>query len=106
MKLTVAQATPAVLDLPGCIAKACEWIGEAGRRGAQLVAFPEAWIPTYPLWCDAGTSASGATSRRNACMPGWPATAWPSLFVSATLAGQWAICWETLLRRDSWASAC
>ena len=57
MKLTVAiaQATPAVLDLAACIAKACDWIREAGRRGARLVAFPETWIPVYPLWCDAGT---------------------------------------------------
>jgi predicted amidohydrolase len=57
MKLTVAiaQATPAVLDLPGCIAKACDWIREASRRGAQLIAFPETWLPVYPLWCDAGT---------------------------------------------------
>jgi nitrilase len=57
MKLTVAiaQATPVVLDLAGCIAKACDWIREAGRRGARLVAFPETWIPVYPLWCDAGT---------------------------------------------------
>ena len=57
MKLTVAvaQATPVVLDLAGCIAKACDWIAEAGKRGAQLVAFPETWVPVYPLWCDAGT---------------------------------------------------
>lgn len=57
MKLTVAvaQATPVVLDLAGCISKACDWIREAGKRGARVVAFPETWLPVYPLWCDAGT---------------------------------------------------
>jgi predicted amidohydrolase len=57
MKITVAvaQAAPVVLDLVGCIAKACDWIREAGKRSAQLIAFPETWIPVYPLWCDAGT---------------------------------------------------
>lgn len=53
--VAVAQATPAVLDLPGCIARAGELIREAGRRGARVVAFPETWIPVYPLWCDYGT---------------------------------------------------
>jgi predicted amidohydrolase len=57
MKLTVAvaQATPVVLDREATVEKACEWLTEAGRRGARLLAFPETWIPCYPLWCDAGT---------------------------------------------------
>ena len=57
MKLTVAiaQASPVVLDLAACIAKACDWIAEAGRRNVQLLAFPETWIPVYPLWCDTGS---------------------------------------------------
>jgi predicted amidohydrolase len=57
MKLTVgiAQATPAVLDLEGSVERAEHWIADAGRRGVRLLAFPESWIPCYPLWCDAGS---------------------------------------------------
>jgi predicted amidohydrolase len=57
VKLTVAvaQATPVALDLAGSIDKACRWIEDAGRRGARVIAFPETWVPCYPLWCDAGT---------------------------------------------------
>jgi predicted amidohydrolase len=51
----VAQARPAVLDLERAVDKACFWIGEAAKRGVRLLAFPEAWIPCYPLWCDGGS---------------------------------------------------
>lgn len=55
LRVALAQATPAVLDLAGSVEKACAWISEAGKRGARLLAFPEAFIPCYPLWCDTGT---------------------------------------------------
>lgn len=38
------------LDRDATIAKARELIAEAGRSGARLVVFPEAFIPTYPDW--------------------------------------------------------
>lgn len=57
MKITVgvAQAIPCVLDLEAAVGKACKWIAEAGRQGVRVLAFPETWIPVYPLWCDMGS---------------------------------------------------
>lgn len=57
MKLTVAiaQAAPVMLNRAATIDKAGQWIAEAGKRGARLIAFPETWVPCYPLWCDSGS---------------------------------------------------
>ena len=52
MTVTVAavQATPVFLDSEATAAKACSLIKEAAAGGAELVVFPEAFIPTYPDW--------------------------------------------------------
>lgn len=54
--ITVAcvQAAPAFMDLEGTVNKTIEFIQEAAGKGAELIAFPETWIPGYPwfLWLD------------------------------------------------------
>lgn len=44
------QATPVFLDREATTAKACDLIDEAAGKGAGLICFPEAFIPTYPEW--------------------------------------------------------
>jgi nitrilase len=50
VRVAVTQAEPEWLDLPKCVTKTCKLIEEAAEGGAQLVAFPECWIPGYPAW--------------------------------------------------------
>ena len=51
-KFTAAavQASPVFLDREATVEKACDLIREAGRAGARLAVFPEAYIPTFPYW--------------------------------------------------------
>jgi predicted amidohydrolase len=42
------------------VQKACEYIREAGRAGAHLVAFPETYLPGYPYWIWSHTSKYAA----------------------------------------------
>jgi len=44
------QAAPVFLNREKSIAKACTLIRRAAKRGARLIVFPEAFVPTYPDW--------------------------------------------------------
>ncbi|MFK5878792.1 MAG: carbon-nitrogen hydrolase family protein [Flavobacteriaceae bacterium] len=50
IKVAAAQITPVFLDIEKTIDKACATIIEAGKNGAELVVFPEAFISGYPDW--------------------------------------------------------
>lgn len=50
IKVAAAQLAPELFDRDRTIAKACDAIAEAGRNGAQLVAFPETFVAGYPYF--------------------------------------------------------
>jgi aliphatic nitrilase len=50
VRVAAVQAASVFLDREASIAKACRLIGEAASGGARLIAFPEGFIPTHPIW--------------------------------------------------------
>ncbi len=50
IKAAICQKPPVLLDLDATIDRAIESLGEASDAGAQLVVFPEAYLPGYPTW--------------------------------------------------------
>lgn len=50
VRAAVVQASSVFMNKKGCLEKACDLILEAGKNGADIVVFPETWIPTYPYW--------------------------------------------------------
>ena len=55
---TAVQHPPVFLDLERSVAKACDLISEAAEAGAQLIVFPETWLPGYPIWLDVAPGAA------------------------------------------------
>jgi nitrilase len=50
IKVAAAHAAPVFLDAKATIEKACSLIHEAAHKGAQLIAFPESYVPAFPIW--------------------------------------------------------
>ena len=49
-KICAAHVAPVFLDAAATVEKACGLIAEASRAGARLIAFPESFVPGFPVW--------------------------------------------------------
>ena len=58
-RAAVVQAEPVWLNADETIEKSVALIEEAAENGAQIIAFPETWIPGYPWWLWLGSPAWG-----------------------------------------------
>jgi len=54
VRVAAVQAAPVFLNRAATIAKAAGLMSQAAANGAQLVVFPESFIPCYPVWLWAG----------------------------------------------------
>lgn len=49
-KLAIVQVPPVLLDRERTLERAVEYVEKAVAQGAQMVVFPEAYVPGYPAW--------------------------------------------------------
>jgi len=66
VRAAVVQAAPALFDLERSLAIALDRIDAAARQGAQLVVFPEAFLPGYPKLLDFGAVVGRRTPEGRA----------------------------------------
>src|SRR6218665_2543357 len=59
-RAAAVHAASVFLNRDESIAKACRLIEESAAQGADLVAFPETFVPGYPFWIWTHTPTRGA----------------------------------------------
>ncbi|TCG00672.1 aliphatic nitrilase, partial [Paraburkholderia steynii] len=50
VKVAAAHAASVYMNAPATSQKALSLIEEASRNGAELISFPESFIPGFPVW--------------------------------------------------------
>lgn len=58
IRAAVIQHPPVSLNLEYSLERAETLVAEAARGGAEIVAFPETWLPGYPVWLDGAPEAA------------------------------------------------
>lgn len=67
-RLAAVQASSVWLDREATVAKACALIDEAGAEGADLIGFPENFIPGHPSWFHYVTPGDPSSPGRAAAL--------------------------------------
>lgn len=62
-RIAVVQAAPVLFDKDACLAKALRLIDEAAAHGAELIVFPELFIPGYPYGMTFGFTVGSRTEE-------------------------------------------
>ncbi len=58
IKVASVQHPPVYLNLNESIELAKKYIDECAGNGANLISFPETWLPGYPIWLDVAPNAA------------------------------------------------
>ncbi|NOT26222.1 MAG: nitrilase [Acidobacteria bacterium] len=62
-RVAVVQAAPVAFDVPRTLEKTRDLAADAGRRGARLTLFPEAFVSAYPRGLDFGAVVGARSSE-------------------------------------------
>ncbi len=57
-RVAIVQQPPVYLNLQASLERAGQLLLEAAEAGAELVVFPETWLPGYPIWLDEAPGAA------------------------------------------------
>lgn len=59
-KAAIAHTSPVFRDQTATVEKACDLIKEAACHGVELLAFPESYVPAFPIWAALWAPIDGA----------------------------------------------